>query len=209
MCSTAAIDQLDRRSLYTLLRIPNQLPPDGDLTLGKPVVLHAGAGQALQVLTFSGHKGESLLGRVTSPAASSVQGLENTTAVLVRVYGPDGSELNTAPGLIHGDPLVLPADGTYVVTVQGFVLDTKKGDVGVTIWDSADAPAAAKQPDQSGSTCIYTANSESCSSSSVGALGGPSRPIPTPTPTSIGTPADVSSGGVVSSSGTTSAPSGG
>ena len=62
------ISNIDRRSLFTLLGVANDLPPDGVLTLGKPVVLPTNTQLGEQVLSFKGSKGESLLGQVTSKA---------------------------------------------------------------------------------------------------------------------------------------------
>jgi hypothetical protein len=154
------IKQLDRRTLYNLLGVPNQLPPDGSLTLGKPVVLNA-ANQYVQILSFDGHKGEKLLG-LGSSANSPVSALgSDSAATTVRAFAPDGSEMYEAPGLLSGQPLILPADGkdTFVLTAYAFA---GGGDATITVWDAADAPAKAKQ--NNGETCTYGRNSTSCSS---------------------------------------------
>jgi hypothetical protein len=140
------IAQLDRRSLYTLLNIPNQLPPDGRLTLGQPVVLNA-ANQHLQVLTYDGHKGESLLGQAESTATSksTTKGMGFDIPANVRVFGPDGTEIGDGGGLLFGQAVTLPTDGTYTVVEESYAFLVAGSDVKVTVWDAADAPASAKQ----------------------------------------------------------------
>lgn len=171
-----AVNGLDRRSLYTLLNLANLLPTDGVVTLGKPIALD-GAAYLLgnvKVLAFDGHKGESVLG-LTSPAkgspsspsspSSGIAGSANPQAQ-VRVYRPDGSEIEAAPGLMYGQPLVLPVDGRYTIVLQA--ISTIESSVSVTIWDAANAPEAAKHPlDSASGTCTYTASSTTCSSTAV------------------------------------------
>lgn len=166
------ISQIDRRTLFTLLDIPNQLPPDGHLTLGQPVVLNA-ANKHLQVLTYDGHKGESFLGQATQkPTTGSVKALEDSTPANVRVFGPDGSEIDDG-GVLYGQAVTLPSDGTYTFVEQSFGF-VGTGDVTVTIWDAAHAPASAKQPNSGG--CTYSGggiigSSESCLSSGTTTSG--------------------------------------
>src|SRR4029079_17831116 len=106
------IAQIDRRSLFTLLNIPNQLPPDGRLTLGQPVALNDG-NQHLQVLTYDGHKGENLLGQAVAKPTSPKGAESDFSDVAVRVFAPDGSEIDQDYGMLDGQSLTLPADATY------------------------------------------------------------------------------------------------
>ena len=190
------ISQLDRRSLFVLLNIPNQIPPDGRLTLGQPIVLRTPTNRGIQVLTFDGHKGESLLGLAAAKPTvkpKSASSIDDFPRALVRVFGPDGSELGDAGGLLEGQPLTLPADATYTVVVERFYGFGAASDVTVTIWDTADAPAAARQqsgggcfttpgagiagtsttcPSQGSSTCTYTiGGGQVCSSKAVTSRG--------------------------------------
>jgi hypothetical protein len=165
------ISQLDRRSLFTLLDIPNQIPPDGPLTLGRPIVLHVGASEGTKVLTLHGRAGESLIGLATTKSTAKSTSkrtsyYDDYPPAIVRVFAPDGSELDEAGAMLDGQSLTLRADGTYTVVVQRFYLSRGVGDVTVTIWDAADAPAAAMQPRSGGSSCSYTLLGSSCSYSS-------------------------------------------
>jgi hypothetical protein len=172
------IAQLDRRTLFTLLNIPNQLPADGRLTLGQPVGLNA-ANHHLQVLTYDGHKGESLLGQATSTASSKSKGVIYHSPTEARVFAPDGSELGEGGGLLFGQSVTLPADGTYTVVEETFAYLNRGADVTVTIWDTAHAPASAKQsPDGcfSSGNVISGGSQTTCTSSgpfsSSGSISG-------------------------------------
>jgi hypothetical protein len=115
------------------------------------------------VLTYDGHQGESLLGQATSAATSKSKGMIFDTPAEARVFAPDGSELGEGGGLLFGQPVTLPADGTYTVVEETFAYLDRGGDVTVTIWDTAHAPASAKQ------------SPGGCSSSSDGISGGASQ----------------------------------
>ncbi|MDQ1476006.1 MAG: hypothetical protein QOE62_1235 [Actinomycetota bacterium] len=180
------ISQLDRRAVYSMLNIPGRIPFDGALTLGRPVALSVSpAKRGLQVLSFEGHQGEQLLGLATSTATSGSKSKGSGYAEIpadVRVFAPDGSEIADAGNLLSGHALTLPADGAYkfVLQMHIFSFDTL-GDVTVTIWDAANAPAEAKT-DRGTSSCSYTLLGSSCNSgySSGGPLVGP-------TPTAVAT----------------------
>ncbi|MCU1464090.1 MAG: hypothetical protein JWM72_18 [Actinomycetia bacterium] len=175
------IAQLDRRSVYSILNVPGRIPFDGALTLGRPVVLSVSpATHGLQVLSFDGHRGEQLLGLATSKATSATKPTSGSYAEIpanARVFAPDGSEIADAGNLLSGHALTLPADGTYKFVLQMHVFSLQDlGDVTVTIWDVANAPAEAKK-DRGSSSCDYTFFGSSCSSaysSSSGTLVGPS-----------------------------------
>jgi hypothetical protein len=176
------ISSFDRRALLVLMGLPNELPSDGALTLGRPVLLNS-ANRRMQVLSFTGRSGEKLLGLAASPSKSPSDVTAQKSGFSsgsVRVFHPDGSELYAAQGVLVGQPLTLPVDGTYtfVVSTWGYVGST---DVTVTIWDAADAPAAAK--DNQGETCTYERNSASCSTGSYSVGGGTDIPVLVSPPT--------------------------
>jgi hypothetical protein len=166
-----AITNLSRRTLYSLLNVPQLLPPDGVLTLGRPVtVSNAGLGAA--VYTFDGHAGERLLGLASTKPTSPEYGF----LTQVRVFGPDGKELQSDYGVLQGQSLQLPADGTYTFVIQSFSGVSRSS---VTIWDEAQAPEAAKHPPSlySGQVCKRDANGgETCTSSGTGLTSGFSPP---------------------------------
>jgi hypothetical protein len=161
-----SIDQtiatLDRRALYTLLDIPAELPPDGAVTLGKPISVPASL-RGARVYTLAGKQGERLLGLITPNEATY-----DSSLVSAQVYSPDGSLLYQADGMFSGQAFTVPADGSYKLVVSRFYFSAAK-DATVTVWDAADAPAAAK--DNHGEQCTYTENGSSCSGTSVGTPG--------------------------------------
>ena len=132
-----AISQIDRRALFTLLNIPNEIPPDGALTLGRPIVLDTTtAVRGASVLTFDAHAGESLLGFATiKPSPSNPEA--TLAPAFVRVFQADGTELDTGD-MLDGRPFSLPAAGTYTFVIEA--TDPLAGNPTVTIWDAANAP---------------------------------------------------------------------
>ena len=155
------IQTVDRRGLYTLLNVPSEIPSDGTLSLGRPVVLHP-TEPGLHVYSFHGTKGERLLGLVDDGTKSSepVAGVE--------VLGSDGQYLPA--NMLYGYPVVLPADGDYTIVMRSF----SAKDTTVTVWDAADAPEAAKHPEfaNGDGSCHTDVNGiSSCFSSSSGVLG--------------------------------------
>jgi hypothetical protein len=137
------------------------------------------------VLTLHGHAGESLIGLATSKSTATSTSkrtpyYENFPPAFVRVFAPDGSELDQAGGVLDGQTVNLPSDGTYTVVVQRSYLSRALGDVTVTIWDEADAPAAAKQSYYGGTSCTYTLLGSTCSSSSSSSSSGSTSSGSTP-----------------------------
>jgi hypothetical protein len=191
--------KLDRRSLYLMLNVPTEIPPDGALTLGKPVALHGGTPQGFAVLSFAGHEGEQLLGlaKSSAPDDKSAPLDDYSPPASGRVFAPDGSELGDAFGMLAGTPLELPADGTYTVVLQ--VDGLVRRDVAVTIWDAADAPPEAKVDRGFGGSCNYGILSSECFSTSSGGSvssgtsysSGSAATVAPCTPTSDSTGAEI------------------
>jgi hypothetical protein len=172
------IAQLDKRTVYAMLNVPDRIPFDGALTLGRPVELSMSpTTRGMQVLSFEGHRGEQLLGLATSKASSERKSTSDDYVEIpagVRVFAPDGSELPGARNLLSGHALKLPADGTYKLVLQMYLYSLDDtGAVSVTIWDAANAPAKAKT-DRGTESCDLTLFGSSCSASSGGTLIGPS-----------------------------------
>jgi hypothetical protein len=155
------IQTVNRRGLYTLLNVPSEIPSDGTLTLGHPVVLSPSE-PGLHVFTFHGTKGERLLGLADDGTKRS------EPVVAVEVLTDNGQYL--PDNMLYGYPVTLPADGDYRIVMRSF----SAKDANVTVWDAADAPEAAKHPalgDQNGSCTTDINGVSSCFSSSSGVLG--------------------------------------
>ncbi len=189
-----SIRSLTARDIYTLVGLPDLIPPDGSLSLGRPVTFPTAGGT--HVFTFSGHRGERLLAQERSsaqpdPAFGSFG--------FVQVFGPDGRQLADSYGLFNGidsGGLTLDADGTYTFAVLTTGSATA-GDTIFTIWDAADAPDSVKHPInivEGGAGCVMTSDGGmKCSSDSSSGV--------TITSVSPGTPLTIP--GVPSSSSTT------
>jgi len=167
-----AIGSLTQRTLYSMLNVPDLLPPDGALTLGRPVTL-ARAGFGASVYSFAGHRGEQLLGLATVKPPSP-----DGFFTEARIFAPDGTELDNGYGLLQGQSTTLPADGTYKLVFQGY-----GGALTVTIWDAAQAPEAAKHrqfPSGGLGSCTYSVGATICSKSSGGPVisSSPSSTVP-------------------------------
>jgi hypothetical protein len=149
------IGGLDQRGLYTILGIPDQLPPDGTLTLGRPLSLTSRSPRP-RVLTFSGRAGEQLLG--VASFATGVAPKDYVPAVL-SIFGPDGGYVDTG-SVFYASPATLPVDGTYKIVIDAY----PSRDITVTIWDAEDAPPQAMVGPSDG--CVTTLHEAMCSSNS-------------------------------------------
>lgn len=160
------IDRLDQRTLYTMLGLPGLLPPDGPLVLGQPVTFGA-TDRGLRNLSLDAHKGEVLIGQGGYPIATDLRPQQGF--VILRVYGPDGTEVYAAQALLDGQAFTVPADGRYTFAFQHF----GSGAGSATVWNYADAPASVQQISPGGrSTCTYGPNESSCSSSGFSSIPG-------------------------------------
>jgi hypothetical protein len=127
------VENIDDRGLYTLLGLPEAIPPDGAIRLGETVTVPGGE-RGAHVYTLEGRRGQRLLGLVKSQTTSNGSYYENWATVFDASGEPHD-------GLFYGDPTELPADGTYLVTMFNY----SGADTDVTIWNEDDAPEAARQ----------------------------------------------------------------
>jgi hypothetical protein len=127
------IQRFDQRTLYSLLNLSYLLPPDGAITLGRPLRITA-SDDVDHVYTLEGHAGERIVARFdTATTRQDVLG-----AGEVSVFGPDDKPV-TEDVLFDGEPVVLPRDGTYKIVAHVYA----PGDATLTIWDEASAPRGA------------------------------------------------------------------
>ena len=137
------ISSLTRTDIYAFLGIPQYLPADGTLALGQPVAISKAS--AVDVLSFDGHKGEQLLGLETEASSSYEIGAQ--------LYDAEGQLVDNGD-LFGGLTVTLPSDGTYKLVFMPYF----RADFTITVWDAADAPAAAKHPSD-GSCASASGNS--------------------------------------------------
>jgi hypothetical protein len=147
------IRNIDRRGLYSILHLPTELQPDGEIRLGEPVTV-PGNVRGLHVFTLEGHQGERIIG-LMKPSVR-----DDLFAYSGDVIGPDGASLDG--GVFYGDAVTLPTDGTYRIAVFNYLgVDTR-----VTVWDEKDAPAEARSASPSGN-CVVDVFMATCESEST------------------------------------------
>jgi hypothetical protein len=122
------IANMDRRGLYDILDIAYALDPDGVLTLGEPVHVGDGTPNPL-VLSFTGRRGQRLLGTSVGPGDGSPS---------VRFHDADGTVVGNP---LYGDEITLPADGEYRVVIRQYA----NAPWTVTVWNASDVPAEVRE----------------------------------------------------------------
>jgi hypothetical protein len=129
------VDSIDDRALYTILDMPEAIPPHGAISLGETVVVPAERG--IHVYTFEGRRGQQLLGLQKSAASGGTATYDSTWTTMLDA---SGKRLDN-DSLFYGEPTELPADGTYLLAVHNYSgLATE-----LTIWNAQDAPEEARQ----------------------------------------------------------------
>ncbi len=199
----ATIRNIDQRSVYTLLGLAYELPPDGTITLDQPFdVAPAAAGgwRSSRVYAFEGQAGQEVTGEINSAPASGDHSSDYSYATL---YTADGDQVGSIDfqrvpsqgraDYYYASSTRLPKTGSYrLVFVANWGARGESSTL--TLWDLAHAPkslrdAAARNRDgSSGSTCTY----------SPGKLGGGgiqscvATATPTTFPGAVATPNPIS-----------------
>jgi hypothetical protein len=159
------VQHVDERSLYPLIGLGWELPPDGTLTLNQPLRFADAAGSG-RVYSFDGQAGQRVIGEIERPAGSFF-------LASGELYTADGRDL----GYIDLEPrnqgccafpVELPITGSYrlVITLP------LPSDTTLTLWDTDHAPKALLNNEpglgvSGGEKCTYTATSSSCAGVSV------------------------------------------
>lgn len=123
----AWVESFDERALYTLLDLPAEIEPEGELTIGAPVAGQADGGYLSYTYRFRGTAGQRIL------AETSVGQDSRNSYVSVRLLDADGEEIAWS---FDSFPVDVPADGEYLVVVDTYVA----GPYTLTLWDEASAP---------------------------------------------------------------------
>jgi hypothetical protein len=153
----ATIDQLDERTVYSLLGLAYQLPPDGNITLGQPFTPPRDRGFFnSSVFAFDGTQGQEVVGEIdgTNAFASG------------EIYTAAGKDVDfvefstTKNGYAYA--LTLPETGSYRLILNGISRNGAK----LTLWDAKNAPKGLIASDGgSGESCTVNGAVTSCSSS--------------------------------------------
>ena len=135
----------DSRSLYSMLGLAKDLPPEAHLTLGEPYTGESAGAGLSYTFTFDGTAGQKIVGRLRSPNESESSmgfGFSGSS----ELYGPDGVALAEAYLMTQGMPATLPHDGTYTLVARPY----EAGPYELTLWDADDAPEGVIDPDPYG-----------------------------------------------------------
>jgi hypothetical protein len=129
----------DRRHLLSLLDMPERIEPDAAIVLGQAVEGTSEGFGLAYTYTLDGRAGQEVVGTTDDGSSGD---LVFDGSLQVRVFDPEGDELDDAWGILQGQPVLLPATGTYTVAVVTFTPD----DFRFTLWDVDDAPPEALEP---------------------------------------------------------------
>lgn len=161
----SAIQHVDQRTVYTLLGLAYQLPPDGNVTLDQPFTLPNDRGLLYSsVFAFDGTKGQKVIGESsgTNYFASG------------QIYTADGQQVAyvdfSPKGSGFGYATELPATGSYRLVITDFAAQGGT----LTLWDAKNAPKGLIATNGGISTgggpmghCTVTGSNTSCTSTGV------------------------------------------
>jgi hypothetical protein len=216
----ATVRNIDQRSVYTLLGLAYELPPDGTITLDQPFDVATNQSYyGAKVYEFEGKAGQQVIGEFIGPKALADQ----YSYVYGTIYSADGelsssvdfqsvpTGLQQDPGYYYGSSAILPKTGKYRLVVEPYSV-SDAGSVTLTLWDLAHAPEVLRQGAQSqgfskgcGSSGLLGGAVECRFSEASGSLETATtspRSLSGATPTTFGAATTTSSGFSQSSSGT-------
>lgn len=198
----ATIDHVDERTVYSLLGIAYELPPDGTITLDEPFQVAASTSiLSSRVYAFNGEAGQKVIGQLTTGAG------DGSNYAYGRVYTADGDEVGGVDFQSvraeveysgYSTSVQLPSTGSYRLVLEPY--SSANGAVTLTLWDLANAPqqlreSALSNDDRSYETCPSTggflSKSGRCESVSVtpttfpGSSSGSASPSPATTTSSV------------------------
>ncbi|MDQ1481722.1 MAG: hypothetical protein QOI44_2583 [Actinomycetota bacterium] len=190
----ATVRRIDQRTVYTVLGLAYELPPDGTITFDQPFEVSTSTGTFLssRVYAFDGQAGQKLVGEisgtVTRPGYGyaygrlyTAEGVEVESVDFQRV--PSGSDSQG----VYASVVTLPKTGSYRLVLEPFIPIHQT----LTLWELDHAPDALRKAAEgngsSGVSECYLSDgllngSQTCSSGSAST-----------TPTTIGS--SQSSGG--------------
>jgi hypothetical protein len=144
----ATVRRIDQRTVYTVLGLAYELPPDGTITLDQPFEVSTSTGTFLssRVYAFDGQAGQKLVGEisgtVTRPGYDYAYG---------RLYTAEGDEVEsvdfqrvpTGPDSqgVYAASVTLPKTGSYRLVLEPYVPLHQT----LTLWDLGHAPDALRK----------------------------------------------------------------
>jgi hypothetical protein len=207
----ATVRKFDQRSLYTLLGLAYELPPDATITLGQPFDVPASAGYlSSRVYAFEGRAGQRIIGE-----NNTSDGNDYSYAYGV-VYSSDGraiGEVNFEPAPkpavggadypVYITSVQLPSDGSYRLVMEPY--SAARAPITLTLYDLANAPKALQDAARNGDsqsngdqctftpgvfgsgTCVSTATPTTFSGSATATTAPATTLETTPAPASTAT----------------------
>ena len=160
----ATIQRVDKRSIYTLLGLGYELPPDGAITIDQPFSVPAESSLlSSTVFSFDGTKGQNIVGEISDTNAFA-------SAVVYTAGGHEVDSVEFSSAKSGGSyAITLPETGSYRLVVA----EPIRSGTTLTLWDAKDAPKGLVGPPGGDYSCTTTMTSQSCSSSGITV-----RPVP-------------------------------
>jgi hypothetical protein len=170
----ATVRKFDQRSVYSLLGLAYELPPDGTITLGEPFEVPATAGYlSSRVYAFEGRAGQRVIGEINATDGNSYDySYGMVYSVDGRVIGEVNFEPAPEPAKAGGEfsgymtSVRLPSDGSYRLVMEPY--STTRAGMTLTLHDLAQAPKALQDAARNGDSQTY---GEDCTYT-PGLLGG-------------------------------------
>ena len=160
----ATVQHIDERTVYTLLGLGYELPPDGTITLNEPFTPPPRTGFFnSSIYAFDGTKGQEVVGEI-----AGTRGYASG-----QIYTSDGKEVDyvdfSPSDNGYAYSVTLPATGSYRLVLSGGVPKDAK----LTLWDTKDAPKGLLSGPSSSSQQCFTQGGgvSSCSSSGSSSSG--------------------------------------
>ncbi|MCZ7537018.1 MAG: hypothetical protein M5T61_14690 [Acidimicrobiia bacterium] len=137
----AWVGGFDLRSLYSMLGLGREIPPETGLTLGESYRGEVASRWTTYTYSFDGNAGQEVVGRLTelTGADEPREGTLPGAFTSAELYAPDGSPVYDSYMVLAGSPVALPEDGTYTLVVNAYFA----GPYELTLWDADEAPGDA------------------------------------------------------------------
>ena len=167
----AVVRRIDQRTVYTVLGLAYELPPDGSITLDQPFDVSTSTESFLtsRVYAFDGQAGQDVIGEISGTGTRP--GYEYAYG---RLYTADGDEVGSADfqkvptgpdsQSLYAASVKLPKTGSYRLVLEPYIPMHQT----LTLWDLSHSPPALRKAAAGNS---YPGVGE-CTSSSGGLFGG-------------------------------------
>jgi hypothetical protein len=181
----SSIDHIDARTVYAVLGIAWDLPPDSTLTLNRPFEVPAPTSYlSPRVYSFDGQAGQEVV------PSDGVSGSDSSgSGASGEIFTADGHDVGYVEFGSYPSSVTLPSSGGYRLVLNAYGVPS--AGTTLTLWDLANAPKSLRDRALS--------SGETCTSSGGLLLGGPSTSCRSsatavPSPLATGSSTDALSG---------------